>query len=131
VFRSHCRISTEDPNELIGFEEELRATPVDRIIFIVSVQNPVVLSWEQWNGLDFDLCRFFSGVVIALDDLPCGFSSVFPGCVKDKVVFVRINFGDFRLATSLLRVFSGVVIMFHFVPGSEIIVDVEIFHDGR
>jgi len=83
VFRSHCSFSAEDPDELIGVEEELRATPIDRIILIVSVQNPQVLSWKQRNGLDFDLSRFFSRIVTALDDLPCGFAAVFPGRVED------------------------------------------------
>ena len=52
MFGSHCSISAEDPDELIGVEEELRATPIDRIILIVSVQNPQVLSWKQRNGLE-------------------------------------------------------------------------------
>jgi len=131
VFGSHCSFSAEDPNELIGFKEEFSATPIDRIVLIVSVQNPVVLSWKQRNGLDFELCRFFSRIVIGLDDLPCGFAAVFPGRVEDKVIFVSINFGDFRLATTLLRVLSGVVIMLNFIPSSEIIVNFEVFHDRR
>ncbi len=51
VFWSQGCLSAEDPDQLVMVEIEFSTTIDDCVIVVVSVQNPIVLLWEQGDWL--------------------------------------------------------------------------------
>jgi len=130
VFWSEGALAAKDPDQLIVVNVEFGTTPNNGVIVVVSIDDPVILLWEQRDGFDFQLCGFVFSIITTLNDQAISNSVYAPGFIEFDIVAIFFHRLDNNLLASALRRFMWVIISLNLVPRSKVLFEVEILHNG-
>merc|ERR1712133_51184 len=121
VFWSQGCLSAEDPDQLVMVEIEFSTTIDNCVIVVVSVQNPIVLLWEQGDWLNFQLGGFCFDVVLTVRYQTVSFAIEFPRGIPHNVKApLDVDLLNIGLGARTFRGLERIVVSFNFVPGSEV-----------